>query len=920
MKKVITYVFFLLISAFTIAQAPQKMSYQAVIRNSTNVLLASTNIGMQISILQGSPSGTSVYTETQTPTTNANGLVSLEIGSGTVVFGNFSTINWANGPFYIKTETDPAGGTNYTITGTNQLLSVPFALYAQKSGNGEASGNAVGDIKYWNGTSWVFLSIGQPGQVLKVTPTNIPEWSNGQTSGTLSSVSTNNVSNVLAQQATIEGNVANGNGELVITRGFCYATTTNPTVSNSVITSGSGLGTFSGDITGLNVSTTYYVRAFSTTVAGTAYGNELTFTTMSGVIQLTTSVATDIAGCYASSGGTIITENGSAVTSSGVVFGTSPNPTTLNNVASSNGGTPFTVQLFTTNPNTLFYYRAFAQNATGTYYGNQLSFTTQNITTTVTTIAAIDIQTCSANVGLTVTSSNISAVQSQGVCFATTQNPTVNNNLGTDNGSSYTLSNLLPNTVYYARAYATTCATTTYGNQISFTTKPNTTVVTTTPVTGLNACSVTFNGNYTTNTGNDISNIGFCFGRNPNPTLETSESNIGAGFATNFSAEITCLIPGTTYYVAAYVQNCVGYVYGAQVTFTTPAAVNPVVTTNFNGQVHSCFTDLPLPTVNSTDAKCYNTTGICFGLTANPQLYDNNGNLPYSSADFYRLSNLSPQTIYYARAYIRLCDGTTVYGNQITFATPPKITSITTNAVTNITSGTAKLNAVTIGNNIDNVISGICFGLSPNPTRLTDDTDVSSSTFGNTYDLDIQNLTANTTYYARAYARFGYDGNCPEILYGNQVTFTTGPATPHVVGQNFDGGIIIWLNAAGTSGLIAATTDQGFGTWGCEGTNIAGTSTAQGTGQANTNAIVSGCAGNNAAKICNDLILNGKSDWYLPSEAELILIGELNYFPQGNYWSSSQLNATQAKFVNGITPGISNKSETNFKIRAIRSF
>lgn len=123
------------ISSSIFAQAPEKMSYQAVIRNATNNLITNTVVGMQISILQGTASGTAVYVETQTPTTNANGLVSIEIGGGTVVSGAFSTINWANGPYFIKTETDPTGGTNYTITGTSQLLSVPYALYAASSGS-----------------------------------------------------------------------------------------------------------------------------------------------------------------------------------------------------------------------------------------------------------------------------------------------------------------------------------------------------------------------------------------------------------------------------------------------------------------------------------------------------------------------------------------------------------------------------------------------------------------------------------------------------------------------------------------------------------------------------------------------------------------------------------------------------------------
>jgi hypothetical protein len=113
------------------AQAPEKMSYQAVVRDASYALATSQAVGMQLSILQGSVTGTAVYVETQTPTTNINGLVSIEIGSGTVVTGTFNTIDWSAGPYFIKTETDPTGGTTYTITGTSQLMSVPYALHAK---------------------------------------------------------------------------------------------------------------------------------------------------------------------------------------------------------------------------------------------------------------------------------------------------------------------------------------------------------------------------------------------------------------------------------------------------------------------------------------------------------------------------------------------------------------------------------------------------------------------------------------------------------------------------------------------------------------------------------------------------------------------------------------------------------------------
>lgn len=135
MKKIFTVIAMLLLGTSIYAQTPEKMSYQAVVRNASNGLISNQQVGMKISILQGSANGTAVYVETQTPTANANGLVSLEIGGGSVLSGIFSAINWANGPFFIKTETDPTGGTAYSLISTSQLLSTPYALYAKTSGS-----------------------------------------------------------------------------------------------------------------------------------------------------------------------------------------------------------------------------------------------------------------------------------------------------------------------------------------------------------------------------------------------------------------------------------------------------------------------------------------------------------------------------------------------------------------------------------------------------------------------------------------------------------------------------------------------------------------------------------------------------------------------------------------------------------------
>jgi hypothetical protein len=135
----------LLLTLSSFAQAPEKMSYQAVIRGANNALVTNQQVGMQISILQGS---TAVYEETQTPTSNTNGLVSLEIGTGTVISGSFTAIDWSADTYFIKTETDPTGGINYTITGTSQLLSVPFALYAKTSSDAGAVAANTAKVGY----------------------------------------------------------------------------------------------------------------------------------------------------------------------------------------------------------------------------------------------------------------------------------------------------------------------------------------------------------------------------------------------------------------------------------------------------------------------------------------------------------------------------------------------------------------------------------------------------------------------------------------------------------------------------------------------------------------------------------------------------------------------------------------------------
>ncbi|WDF45577.1 hypothetical protein PQ459_11780 [Chryseobacterium sp. KACC 21268] len=145
MKNIFTLAAFLLAS-FLLAQSPDLMSYQSVVRNANSDLIKNQSVGIKFSILKTSATGTVVYAETQTTTTNATGLLSTEVGRGTAVTGTLSSINWGADKYFIKTEIDPTGGTNYNISGTQQLLSVPYALNSKSADNGFKNGTAAGQL------------------------------------------------------------------------------------------------------------------------------------------------------------------------------------------------------------------------------------------------------------------------------------------------------------------------------------------------------------------------------------------------------------------------------------------------------------------------------------------------------------------------------------------------------------------------------------------------------------------------------------------------------------------------------------------------------------------------------------------------------------------------------------------------------
>ena len=273
--KITTFLGALLISGFLSAQAPQSFTYQSVIRNASNELLASTSVGTRISLVQGSVNGTVVYSETHNAATNNNGLLSLVIGGGTVQTGSFAAINWGNGPYFIKTETDVTGGTNYTLTGTQQLVSVPYALYAERAGtaeNGVAGPQGEPGVAGPQGEPGVAGPQGEPG-VAGVSGTT------GQSAATVFSTASLTLNSSVSNYTLIPGLTQS----VTVPAGAVVYVSSN----GGFQCNGTGNTNANGDfaIYVNNTATTIQRRVIAANTAGV--GNMISQWALSGVVALT---------------------------------------------------------------------------------------------------------------------------------------------------------------------------------------------------------------------------------------------------------------------------------------------------------------------------------------------------------------------------------------------------------------------------------------------------------------------------------------------------------------------------------------------------------------------------------------------------------------------------------------------------------
>jgi len=289
-------------------------------------------------------------------------------------------------------------------------------------------------------------------------------------------ISTAEINLITRTTASAGGNIVSDGDATVTARGVCWGTEPNPTIIDDKTEDGDGIGTFSSSMTGLEPGTTYHVRAYATSIQGTAYGADVSFTTAAAPVipAVTTTSVFPVETTTAMSGGNIISDGEAEITTKGVCWGTSANPTTSNQKTNDGTGSgSFVSNISGLSPGTTYHVRAYATNSVGTAYGPDLSFTTP-VCIKVFTISVSSVNTTSVSAGGNSISNCGAAVNARGVCWGTSPNPTISGNFttdGTGTGSfTSSVTGLAKSTIYYLRAYVTTDLGTYYGNEFSFVT------------------------------------------------------------------------------------------------------------------------------------------------------------------------------------------------------------------------------------------------------------------------------------------------------------------------------------------------------------------------------------------------------------------------------------------------------------------
>ncbi|MCK5134516.1 MAG: hypothetical protein KAR19_01915 [Bacteroidales bacterium] len=405
------------------------------------------------------------------------------------------------------------------------------------------------------------------------------------------------VSEVTRTSCTVAATLFDVGPSGVNQHGFCWSLTPDPAEAINCTQMGSkkAKGKFNGVLTGLNPGTPYHVWAYASNGDVKVYGKSQSFNTLSVELpHLETAGISSITSNSAGCGGNIISDGGAEITARGVCWNISGNPTIeQTHTTDGSGAGDYGSNILELSPDTKYYVRAYATNTVGTAYGNEQSFTTLSGPglPQVVTNGVEEITSNSAHCGGSISNDGGAEITSKGLCWSVSPEPTLanfSNVAGTGTGEfSIQMTDLLPETEYFVRAYATNSAGTAYGNEQIFGTLPEPVVplVVTNSVEGIESTSVTCGGSISDDGGSAIISKGFCWSTDPNPTLSDSYNVVGSG-PEPFTIEISDLAPDTEYFVRAYATNSVGTGYGNQQEFRTLFICGTQFVDKRNGQLY----------------------------------------------------------------------------------------------------------------------------------------------------------------------------------------------------------------------------------------------------------------------------------------------------------------------------------------------
>lgn len=522
-------------------------------------------------------------------------------------------------------------------------------------------------------------------------------------------VALNAVENVSFNSAIFRGGVISIGSQKVTKHGFCWDTKEQPTTTSSGVCN---LGdctaakNFEYNAFGLQSGTKYYVRAYAENAEGISYSNQMVFETQDQpqVPGVETGAISSVEATQAIASGNILKlGNDGGITQYGHVWHTSPNPTTAHNMTtlgktSSTG--PFSSTITGLSPNTTYHVRAYATNSLGTAYGEDVTFTTTVGKVTLQTNDVTDITHNAATGSGTISQLEGNTITERGLCYATTANPTLASQSvkSADTGNTFKvrMTGLSTQTTYHVRAYVKTQkGDVFFGNDMSFQTTHEIVLptVSNTQVSEIGVSKATLSSAVTDNGKGKITDVGFCYSLNSNPT--TADNKVSCGAATGtFGKTVTGLQQNTTYHVRAYATNEAGTAYSSDVTFTTLEVTEPTLSSVTVSSISNTSAQLDAKVI-STGNGTLTDAGFVYSTSHYPTISDNKLACGKTTTLSSKANGLSPETTYYVRAYATNEKGTS-YSSEKEFKTSKTEVNPYTTLTIETSYGSTKLDMATV--------------------------------------------------------------------------------------------------------------------------------------------------------------------------------------------------------------------------------